>query len=89
MIYECCNRIFKRKDHSTLSGTNKSKAVEVILKFAKRHDNVDFYNNDQVHYFFDEVLFLDFMKYACRSKPLLPETISGLIEGYNATPENF
>ena len=42
-----------------------------------------------MHSFFDEVLFLDFIKYGCRGKPLLPETISGLIEGYNATPENF
>ena len=63
--------------------------MEVVLKFAKLHDNVDFYNEDQVHSYFDEVLFLDFIKYGCRSKPLLPETISGLIEGYNATPENF
>lgn len=39
--------------------------------------------------YFDSILFLDFMKYASRVKPLLPETIDGMIEAYNATPENF
>ena len=29
------------------------------------------------------------MKYSSRKQPLLPETITGMIEGYNATPENF
>ena len=39
--------------------------------------------------YFDDILFLDFMKYASRRQPLLPETIEGMIESYNATPENF
>ena len=29
------------------------------------------------------------MKYSSRREPLRPETISGLIDAYNATPENF
>lgn len=29
------------------------------------------------------------MKYSSRSKPLLEETLNGLIAAYNATPENF
>ena len=29
------------------------------------------------------------MKYTERKQPLLPETIQGMIDGYNATPENF
>ena len=35
------------------------------------------------------MLCLDFMKYKERKQPLLPETIRGMIDGYNATPENF
>ena len=38
LIFECCNRIFKRREHGCLSGDNKPKAVEVVLKFAKLHD---------------------------------------------------
>ena len=60
-----------------------------MLKFAKLHDDFDFHNDEQMQSYFDDILFLDFMKYACRRQPLLPETITGLIEAYNATPENF
>ena len=89
LIFECCNRIFKRKEHGCLSGANKPKAVEVVLKFAKLHDDFDFHDEDQIRSYFDEVLFLDFMKYASRKEPLRPTTIRGLIDAYNATPENF
>ena len=89
LIFECCNRIFKRREHGCLSGNNKPKAVEVVLKFAKLHDDFDFHDDDQIKSFFDDVLFLDFMKYASRRQPLLKETIAGMIEAYNATPENF
>jgi len=44
LIFECCNRIFKRKEHGCLSGENKPKAVEVVLKFAKLHDDFDFHD---------------------------------------------
>jgi hypothetical protein len=89
LIYECCKRIFHRKSHGCLSGDNKPKAVEVVLKFAKLHDGVDFEDNEQMHSFFDDILFLDFMKYSSREQPLLPATINGMIQAYNATPENF
>ena len=49
LIYECCSRVFKRKKHGSLSGENKNKAVEVVLKFAKLHDNVDFNNKAQIN----------------------------------------
>lgn len=89
LVFECCNRIFKRKEHGCLSANNKPKAVEVVLKFAKLHDDFDFHDEAQIRSYFDDILFLDFMKYASRCQPLLPETITGLISAYNATPENF
>jgi len=42
-----------------------------------------------VRSYFDDILFLDFMKYSSRRQPLLFETITGMIDAYNATPENF
>lgn len=89
LIFECCKRIFSRKEHGCLSGANKPKAVEVVLKFAKLHDGFNFDDRDQVCSYFDDFLFLDFMKYSHRARPLLPDTIDGMIEAYNATPENF
>ena len=89
LIFECCNRIFKRKEHGCLSGSNKPKAVEIVLKFAKLHDNFDFDDEAQVRSYFDEIVFLDFMKYSSRCQPLLPETLEGIIRAYNGTPENF
>ena len=83
LIFECCKRIFARKEHGCLSGANKPKAVEVVLKFAKLHDGVDFDDLDQIHSYFDDVLTLDFMKYDSRPEPLLPQTIEGMISAYN------
>jgi len=72
LIFECCKRIFKRKEHGCLNGSNKPKAVEVVLKFAKLHDGFDFDDKDQVSSYFDDVLVLDFMRYNLRREPLLP-----------------
>ena len=66
MIFECCNRIFKRREHGCLSGSNKPKAVEVVLKFAKLHDDFDFDDQHQMQSYFDDILCLDFMKYSER-----------------------
>ena len=65
LVYECCKRIFCRKNHC-LSGDNKPKVVEVVLKFAKLHDGVDFHNEEYIRSFFDDILILDFMKYSMR-----------------------
>ena len=46
MIYECIKRIFGRKSHDCLSGENKPKVVEVMLKFAKLYDGIDFWNEE-------------------------------------------
>ena len=75
LIFECCKRIFNRKAHGCLSGDNKPKVVEVVLKFAKLHDGFDFEDMQQIHSYFDDVLVLDFMKYNSRPAPLLPETL--------------
>jgi hypothetical protein len=89
LIFECCKRIFNRRAHGCLSGDNKPKVVEVVLKFAKLHDGYDFDDYEQLHSFFDDVLVLDFMKYHTRPEPLLDETLNGMIEAYNLTPGNF
>ena len=75
LIYECCKRIFGRKDHSCLSGANKPKAVEIVLKFAKLHDGFDFDDQLQVKEYFDDIAVLDFMRYDTREKPLEDETL--------------
>jgi hypothetical protein len=66
LIYECCKRIFNRKEHGCLSGDNKPKAVEIVLKFAKLHDGFDFDDMKQMKIYFDDVLSLDFMRYGER-----------------------
>ena len=66
LIFECCKRIFNRKEHGCLNGANKPKAVEVVLKFAKLHDGFDFDDMTQLHSYFDDVLYLDFMMYSKR-----------------------
>lgn len=89
LIFECCKRIFNRKAHGCLSGENKPKVVEVVLKFAKLHDGFDFSDLEQISSYFDDIVELDFMKYSQRPQPLLDETLKGIIEAYNQTPENF
>lgn len=89
LIFECCKRIFNRKEHGCLNGTNKPKVIDVILKFAKLHDGFDFDDMEQIHTYFDHVVRLDFLKYGERQEPLLDETLNGMIKAYNETPENF
>lgn len=89
LIFECCKRIFGRKEHGCLNASNKPKVVDVVLKFAKLHDNFDFDDAKQIQSYFDHSVVLDFMRYSSRQNPLLPETLTGLIQAYNETPENF
>ncbi len=79
LIYECCKRIFSRKEHGCLSGSNKPKAVEVVLKFAKLHDGFDFDDMAQIKEYYDDMLVLDFMRYGERPHPLSSSTIDGII----------
>lgn len=89
LIFECCKRIFNRKEHGCLNSSNKPKVIDVILKFAKLHDGFDFEDMNQIHSYFDHVLVLDFLNYKSRPQPLLDETLEGMIKAYNETPENF
>ena len=88
MMYECIKRIFSRKSHDCLSSENKPKVVEVILKFAKLYDGIDFYNDEDLLQYFDDFVRLDFLQFTQRPN-LQYETIQALIDGYNDTPPNF
>ena len=82
MIYECCKRIFGRKSHDCLSSENKPKAVEVLLKFAKLYDGIDFNSDADLRKYFDDFVRLDFLQFGERPD-LLEETIEALTYGYN------
>lgn len=88
MIYECTKRIFNRKQHNCLSGANKPKVVDVILKFTKLYDGADLTNDTYLHQYFDQVVRLDFLHLEQRPK-LLEQTVSTIIECFNETPGNF
>ena len=62
--------------------------VEVILKFAKLYDGLDFNNEKQMAQYFDHFINLEFMRFSER-KPIEDETIHTLAEAYNKTPPNF
>lgn len=87
-IYECIKRIFGRKSHDCLSSADKPKVVEVILKFAKLYDGVDFNNKQHLLKNFDYFLNLEFMRFNERL-PLETEVFNGIVEGYNMTPPDF
>jgi hypothetical protein len=53
LIFECCKRIFNRKEHGCLNSSNKPKVIDVVLKFAKLHDGFDFDDMEQIHSYFD------------------------------------
>ena len=59
MIAECIWRIFKRKSHNCLSGENKQKVVEVVLKFVHLYDGVNL--KERAKQIFDDFLELDFL----------------------------
>jgi hypothetical protein len=42
LFYHCAKRIFNRQEHGCLSGADKPKAIEVLLKFTRLYDNTDF-----------------------------------------------
>jgi hypothetical protein len=42
LFYHCAKRIFNRQEHGCLSGADKPKAIEVLLKFTRLYDHTDF-----------------------------------------------
>ena len=87
LVFECLRRIFSREDHPCLSATNKPKAVEVVLKFVKLHDGINFSDHVKLRKHFSHIIELDFVKE--RTRPLLPATVEQIRAGYEATPDNF
>jgi hypothetical protein len=75
-------RIFSRRSHDCLSAENKPKVVEVILKFAKLYEGVDFQDEEFLSQYFDHHLHLNFMNYNDRT-PILKETFLSIVDGYN------
>lgn len=88
MIFECSKRIFNRKQHNCLSGANKPKVIDVILKFTKLYDGVDLNDDAFLKQYFDQVVRLDFLMLEKRPK-LQASTTATIIECYNETPEGF
>lgn len=86
LTYECIRRIFNRESHSCLSAENKPKAVEVVLKFVKLHDGVDFQDQAQLQKLFSAIISVDFVG---NRKELMQETYMCLAEAYRQTPGGF
>lgn len=87
-MYECIKRIFSRKSHDCLSSENKPKVVEVILKFARLYDGIDFANDEQLRQHFDDFLRLDFLQFRERAN-LSDATVNIIKAAFNQTPPNF
>jgi hypothetical protein len=56
--------------------------VEIILKFAKLYEGVDFQDEKFLSQYFDYHLYLNFMNYNDKT-PILKETILSIADGYN------
>lgn len=82
-IYECFFRVFSRKNHC-LSNDNKPKAVEVLFKYMKLFDGVDFSVPCPL---FDHQLLIDFVNY--EEQRVSQTTLEAIADAYNRTPENF
>lgn len=48
LTYESIKRIFGRVKHGCLNGSNKPKAVEVVLKFVKLYDGANFLDKNNL-----------------------------------------
>jgi hypothetical protein len=54
-------RVFNRYNHYNLNGDNRPKVVEVVLKYVKFHDGIDFYDTKGALSIFDRSLRLEFI----------------------------
>ena len=71
-----------------MSSDNKPKVIEVILKFAKLHEGVNFEDEDYIHQFFDHHIQIEFMKFK-NITHIDNETFQAIVDGYNQTPDDF
>jgi hypothetical protein len=85
-IYECFFRIFSRKNHC-LANDNKPKAVEVVFKYMKLFDNIDFEDSPFLCKHFDCTFSIDFVNYW--EQDISEATLRMIAESYNKTPPNF
>ena len=82
-------RIFNRKSHSCLSSDNKPKVVEVLLKFSRLYDNINFTHLKQNNPYFDYTQEIDFMSYHGQNGGITDETYNTIVSAVNRTPINF
>lgn len=82
MFVECAKRIFGRKDHDCLSSSNKEKVVEVLLKFVRLYDGIQFNNSDLIGAYFDHFIYMDFLHLRKRDA-LDQQTLKTIVEGVN------
>ena len=87
-IYECIKRIFSRKSHDCLSSENKPKVAEVILKFARLYDGIDFSDPQAFRRYFDSHLTIQFFNFTTRP-PLRSSALNSIVDSLNSTPSNF
>jgi hypothetical protein len=80
LFYHCASRIFHRSVHSCLSGADKPKAIEVLLKFTRLYDHCDL----SKPLYFNDVLHVD---YGIDS--ISETTFEAIARAVNATPDGF
>lgn len=82
LFYHCAKRIFNRQEHGCLSGADKPKAIEVLLKFTRLYDHTDF---TQINRTFTESIYLD---YGITSN-IDQETKETIVWAINESPSGF
>ena len=82
MFYHCAKRIFNRHEHGCLSGADKPKAIEVLLKFTRLYDHTDFAHISRT---FTESTYLD---YGITSN-IDEETKQTIVWAINESPSGF
>ena len=88
-LYFCMKRIFSRKNHSCLSSEDKPKVVEVLLKFTRLYDNINFQDEKALSQYFDKTAHVDFISYSGKNGGITDETFNTLVQGVNKTPTKF
>jgi len=80
LFFHCATRIFQRPIHSCLSGADKPKAIEVLLKFTRLYDHCDLSKPTP----FNDLLHVDY-----GIGNISDSTFDAIARGVNATPDGF